>query len=118
MYRTGIEIIENTDAQTPSDAHPPSYTLPIMPKSLLLKTPSHCTSVLTQEMRTQLIPSIPPECNKPCLPETAPANIMLAQVLEVRRFLDQPIDLHLVVQLLTRPKVFTGQLLLDTRQDL
>lgn len=48
-----------------------------------------------------------------CSPETAPTNVMLTQILQVGRLLDQAIDLHLVVQLLAGPEVFTSQLLLD-----
>lgn len=43
---------------------------------------------------------------------------MLTQILQIRRLLDQPLDLILHHQLLTRSKIPTRQLLLDTRQHL
>lgn len=43
---------------------------------------------------------------------------MLTQILQIRRLLDQAINLHLIIQLLTRPKVLTRELLFDARQDL
>lgn len=52
------------------------------------------------------------------LPKAAPTNIMLAQVLQIRRLPDEPIDLRVDVQLLLRLEVTAGQLLLDTRQHL
>ena len=52
------------------------------------------------------------------LPETTPTNIMLTQVLQICRLLDQPIDLHLRTQFFSLAKVLTCQLLLDTGQDL
>jgi hypothetical protein len=43
---------------------------------------------------------------------------VLTQVLQIRRFLDQAINLALGPQLLSRPEILSGELLLDSRQDL
>jgi hypothetical protein len=43
---------------------------------------------------------------------------MLTQVFQIRRLLDEAIDLHLRAQLLTFTKVLARQLLLDAREDL
>lgn len=48
-----------------------------------------------------------------CLPETTPTDVVLTQILQIRRLLDQTINLHLVIQLFARPKIFTRKLLLD-----
>lgn len=52
------------------------------------------------------------------LPETAPSNIMLTQVLQVRSLFDEPVDLIVAVKLLSRSEVFARELLLDTTKDL
>jgi hypothetical protein len=54
----------------------------------------------------------------PGLPETTPSNIMLTQVLQVRRFRNQPRDLVNHILLFTRSSVSARQLLLDAGQDL
>jgi len=52
------------------------------------------------------------------LPETTPPNIMLTKILQIRRLLNQPINLHLSPQLLSFTKVLTRQLLLNTAENL
>jgi hypothetical protein len=47
-------------------------------------------------------------------PETAPANVMLAQVLQARRFADELADLHFDIQILFSLEVSARQLLFDT----
>jgi hypothetical protein len=58
------------------------------------------------------------EKKKKTLPEAAPANVVLAQVLEVRRLLDQTIHLPIHRQFLVGLEVPTSQLFLDTGQHL
>jgi len=53
----------------------------------------------------------------PQLPETTPTNVMLAQVLQIRRLLNEPVDLLEDVELIAT-KVPARQLLLDTAKHL
>jgi len=43
---------------------------------------------------------------------------MLTKILQIRRLLNQPINLHLCPQLLALPEILTRQLLLNTTEDL
>jgi hypothetical protein len=52
------------------------------------------------------------------LPETTPANIMLTQILQIRRLTNQPTDLINHILLFTRSAIFAREFLLDARKDL
>ena len=52
------------------------------------------------------------------LPKTTPTNVVLAQILQIRRLFDKPINLYLGWQIFTLAKVSASQLLLDPTQHL
>ena len=50
------------------------------------------------------------------LPETAPSNPVLADILHIRRLCQQLVHLVTHVELLIQPEITTGQFLLDSRE--